>query len=717
VSNTASAELLRPPQPLFEGQVSLAMIQELAKELQVAATSEKSRRKVSKYKTSEWWAVMERFSKPEYSSVFSRTSALKNDLDHIKRENFLAEIVTRFSYQLEVKAETLFGPGYQEEMSFLLNTFAQELARRGLGTFRGLTEAVVFQKINSFLSHQALQLTEGQQPQEQQWLLLTSPPDHKEAGYHGTTSLENHDAQELHHSFTFGIRLGKVQWEWNEATQRNEAKSATVEVTQFRHWPNFAELLELQKELGSPLTIDPQIPLTNQIIANVHELAFPTNSTPESIEAAIQKTLYQPEKMKDWGRNPEQVPKFAKGDLEKLLTEETVLFEQFFLPHALGIFEEITPELLNNRRKAKRMVKHLELLFQHYSGALEKRVRELNVNPAYEAMIAEQERQQPLLRKIQQFIQSIQIFLARDKTIDPEENRPLPNKIKDLNYLYYLSEKTKIFHKPLSKEERKWYFNNIGSLLNLSGFAFGLAQCIVLTPFSLPLNLMREGLNMKSLGKFESALNMLSIEQKREFYDVLVKEEMIELDLLHKGAKQIWMVPKSFLEGDGCEVDPATGRVWGPCTDETGQRIYIDDPRFEQLSFAMTKQEYEKFIDVMKKNIEESEMKEIEDFMMGSPITPEEKQKAQSLLHIFQEYFFLKTQKLSDFIAGSDPLKPVGGKQALKQVFLRLKLSPLPVKELEIIVQELLTSAQEDLKEALLIDPVKALTQTPSLPV
>ncbi len=212
--------------------------------------------------------LSERFKKEEYQSQQTRIGLLRADAIHHAKEMALVEPVTRFSYSHTVTNNETIAGGYSEDLGFMMSTFAQDLAEKGLSASRASVESVSFERAKQMLTQIAIQIANNKSGEtlSKQGVLITSFPDDTESGYHGVDSKHSWDKTETHHSFFYLLRVGKI-----ETDQTGNVISFEINTTQYRAWPNIRQALRIHEQLGSPITeIDAPVP--NLLFANLIHL-------------------------------------------------------------------------------------------------------------------------------------------------------------------------------------------------------------------------------------------------------------------------------------------------------------------------------------------------------------------------------------------------------------------------------------------------------------
>ncbi len=657
-------------------------------------------------KNSIWDAVklIDRFKKAEYHSLESKVELLRADAIHHAKEMALVEPVTRFSYWHTINKNQTKGDGYYEDLGLMLNTFCQDLVRKGFNASRASIETLTFERAKQALTQIAMNGTNNA-------VLITSFPDVKDVGYHGVDSKFDWDKPETHHSFFYLLRVGEIIRD-----NSNTVTSFEIKTTQYRAWPNARQAIQIHEQLGQSI-IDFDAPIPNLLFANVIQLnpellknvLSNTNRTidnttdittdsidesEDSFEELFREFLYL--NSEEHLINYTQLPKVDKNEFWQIQEE---YFTHFYLAVALPVFEEIS-ELLSTTQKLDKKtqkilqikVDYLDKAFFYYSKILLGWIKVHNSNPNYATAFRERRK----FRKIIDFQQKILLRILGQK-----QNNKIPSveKLKEvLDIDHRLSTR-----QPVSSTEKKkllsvWgFFSFVGNLSSL-------LQCGVMTPFSLKLSILNNSNNLgNTFIEFSSSLSHISIPDKQKFLATLQNEEYVELDLTHQNppAKKIFTVPKSYLEGKGCIVD-SSGTVLGPCIDPlTNERIPLDDPR-DSLAFPMTLIEFNQFMRTLQKSIENSTLTEIDQIFQSENFTQKEKRQTQLAIKKLRQKLIKQSLGLQEFITGNITKHQYdSNNKLLKELVLKLSFSLNPVETLTLEVEKMLQEKQASLTEVL----------------
>lgn len=533
-----------------------------------ATNSQSSNEFVTK---SKWWndqLYLDRFSpSPELQrsfvekpvSVAELATMLRADTEHLVRELSLAE--TKTTYSLSIDSKQFLGEGYGDEsLELMLSNFVQLLTEKGLSSSRAVVELLVFERVKKFFAEYAAEPNLAPDTPKP-IVIITSPPDTQQEGYHGIDSLRQFDAAESHHSFIYVM----------EITGQENSK-LSIQVTQYRTWHNLAGLLALHSELGGGFIPDPNVPLPQQLFANTLLVPTPDVAT---IHTQLEQLFYQD--AASWVRRPDQAPSLEnRGAFDQ---EWRQFFEDFYLPEALRLYQRSArhPDLLPPHH----VLAQLELLFSFFIRAVEKRVQELNTNPLYLELLEQQ-----LLADILKYPDKATELEARLLELQqPHKPQPLRKRQATINKAYRLQVKHDILGEQLTRHEANWYNANLTGVISISNFVMGSAQCYTLAPFTTAAQMGRAfSTPGETLRLFSASLETTSLFSRQELYQDLLKQDYVEIRL--PGTQKVYMVPKSYLAAPGCRVTPE-GKVLGPCD------VLLDD---DPLALPMTQPEFNQFL-------------------------------------------------------------------------------------------------------------------------
>lgn len=664
------------------------VFQQLLNEQSKIRTNRKKNTFTSKNSIWDTVKLVDRFAKTEYQSTQAKIDLLKFDADHFAREMALVETITRFSYWHSIKEDETFGDGYSENLGLMLNTFAQDLSKNGFNASRATIESVSFQKAKYLLTQIALS-------QKNSGILMTSFPDDRDSGYHGVDSKQNWDTPETHHSFFYLLQVGE--------TKRDKTGKITdfeIKTTQYRAWPNARQAVSLHEQLGQPIhNFDAPIP--NLLFANLIELdekalqtalqsqeivpdktELPVDSQENNLESLFREFLYS--NSKTHIINHTHIPKV---DQEAFWELQNTYFTDFYLTVALPVFEEIDQIKKKNKQLDRRTIKqiqekidYLDKAFFYYSKILLGWIKINNTNPNYTDAFKERSQTKKLIDLQQKLLLRLLGQKQTTKVPTPKEL------VTVLDIDHRLATK-----QPVSNAEKK-------KLLTVWGFfsfvgRFGsLLQCGVLTPFTMPLSILKKSVGINNnLSEFTNSIQSISVPEKQEFLKQIQKEEYVELDLTDVkpvGAKKIYSVPKSYLEGAGCIVDE-NGDVLGPCMEtvtengvEVKKRIPLDDPR-DTLAFPMPLAEFKIYMQTLQQNIQQASLSEIDQIFTEGDFSDSEKREVQKTIKKLRQKLIKQSLGLQEFFTGNLTNELFySNNKWLKELILKLSFSLNPVETL-----------------------------------
>lgn len=212
--------------------------------------------------------------------------------------------------------------------------------------------------------------------------------------------------------------------------------------------------------------------------------------------------------------------------------------------------------------------------------------------------------------------------------------------------------------------------NKLGQLYRVSNRALSLGQCGALSPFSLAMK----------AGRLES----MPLPTRKERLAYL--GTYVRLDL--PGAKEVYMVPPSYLEAPGCRVvteGPNKGEVEGPCG------LLLSNPEDD----AMTEAEWLTEKHKVAQSIQESELADI---VLSEAATPEEAQRFESLVDRLTTRLFNNSL---DYLISGIPELSYEAYQLPPEMFRLLRESNHRLDTLEEIVTTLESGESELFNHAL----------------
>lgn len=206
--------------------------------------------------------------------------------------------------------------------------------------------------------------------------------------------------------------------------------------------------------------------------------------------------------------------------------------------------------------------------------------------------------------------------------------------------------------------------------------ASSVAHCIVGTPQSLAMQMMRMNPGLLSLSSTEFI--KLPLSEKRGLLEKINSENMTEIKLENG---EVWMVPSSFLGGKGCYVDEY-GIAMGPC--------YI--PLEESFAFKMTQQEFALFVSELEQQVLMSEIDEVEEKLeeqvgLASPLSPQIKEK----ITFIKQMIFKPIVSITELISGDIVSSTIGKSREIRQIIAKLRFANDPLKVCDEIITELIS--------------------------
>lgn len=696
-------------------------------------------------KNSVWDTVklLDRFQKPEYHSKNSKIELLRADAIHHAKEMALIEPITTFEYWHKVDQNKTLGAGYSEDMALMLNTFTQEIAKKGLSASRASVESLTFERAKQFLTHVAENAIKKNNLQDQsasQALLITSFPDEIASGYHGSDTKYDHDKPnkpETHHSFFYLLTIDEIQ-----TNDTSQVTGFRINTTQFRAWPNSYQALAFHRLLGQPISVEensteeiPSLLFANlialnqdQLIETTQKLHLETPIRPETTtNSKTQSNLETPSSPKtptnpNTSNNPESL---SIKQLFQLLLEnqsqkytynhthvphipesefwhiQKKYFQKFYLEVTLPIFEEtarLQQELknlltskhknnhkVNQQKLTKEIQENIDFLdkaFFYYSKILLGWVKINNTNPEYTSAFKEK-------NKFKLLMEAQQKILLR--VLGQKQTDTLPS-ISKLQAALDTDHRLAT-HQPVSREEKKQLLS-VWSFFSFVGTFSSLLQCGAIAPFTLPITLLNTANKFSSLdvsmAQFSGSLATISVPEKQKLLALLEQEEYVELDLTKNDppAKQVYTVPKSYLAGEGCIVG-ANGAVLGPCIDPaTQERIPLDDPR-DTLAFPMKYSEFQKYLKTLQDSIQNNTLAEIDKLFSSEAFSAEDRRKVKTTIKKLKQKMIKETTGLQEAIFG-DVTNPefASNNEWLQELVLKLSFSINPVQVLVFEVEQ-----------------------------
>lgn len=595
----------------------------------------------------------QRFLQPEYRSTTARTELLAADMAHTVKEMVVMESVTTFSYDFDLTRHALTGDAYHEDLGVMATAFVQELEGRGLSSERSHIEWISLERLKN-----AIVAALTQDPSRQYRWIITSPPDEVSEGYFGTTSKHCWSAREKHHSFIFVYQAHLT------------STGIHVEVKQYRTWHNMANLVELHHRLGAPFTPDRTQSITSQLFANIIHLECSPGQTDSDIDSWLREQFYQGHER--WFMSHLDVPELR--DPSALAAIEEAIWQKFYLPLALPLYEQLTQYRPDTDEYAQ-VLSQLEKLDSTYLAALLLQARALNTNPRYEWRTKLHMLRTALLKP-----QQATWLLGQLTKPQPATN--LLQLTSDLEQIYSYQVQTLLSDggspslvPPLSLSTSVMIGPTISGL-----------QCVTVAPFTLPLS-AANSLGKIDAGDWTRLTPTLSTAEKRHIWETVNDQDYVELDLRAQGANRVWMVPRSYLCGAGCRVEP-DGMVSGPCLGPEGY-IRFDDP-LETAALAMNQAEFQSFVQQLQQHQLLANLDEVTSELQDHLPTAEQ-HTLTSLLVRLRSKILKPTIGLEELL-NNDFIQPLAALDEIQQLNELLATHPTPLKIWQQLLEQLTRS-------------------------
>lgn len=614
--------------------------------------------------------LIDRFVNSEdYSSTEAKISLINHDLDHYVREMAIVEPVTRFNYKVNFAEKKVTGDGYHEDINLLLSNFTKDLCAKGFSASRSTIDAVTLLKVQEFLC-------DFVKKGENKSIILTSPPDISSNGYPGVDSLYDWDHPETNHTFYF------------HAQAKNITESGfEIHTTQYRLWPNIRQNLQIHERLNCPVPIDilnntkkgdvPAIIMSNLIAVNNEELLNldikedngPIDENETEIEKKIRQVLFLD--CESYQITHHNIPTFDHKDFWKTESE----YRNFYINNALPIFNNIEKNKNKLTKKQLQMeINKLDDLFLLYSSVLTAYIKNNNSNPLFEKVFFERNKLKQIKEKINEKIIKM---LVKLKYLEAKKVTEIPS-VNDLTEKHQILSNLRE-GKKINKSE-KMKILELWGFLNYAASFSSLLQCGILAPFTLPISILKQPFGLNSIKDFSIALKTIPTNEKSKLLDFLNSERYVELDLRSKGAKKVFVVPKSYLEGKGCVVDE-DGNVLGPCIDpSTGKRISLEDPR-ETMAYPLSMSDFLKMKNELEKQVNQRYLESIENILLNEKdLAENEKTKAREIIKKIKKMIIKPIIGLQEFVTGEFiNTDKKTSKQWLKDLLIEVKRSSNPI--------------------------------------
>ena len=474
-----------------------------------------------------------------YPTNQDKSALLKEDLKHIACETLLGQPITSWETIIDPQEKISLAGKYHEDIGVMSQSFTKMLTQEG----KNQTRAEIETKNAHFMKQWALNNADTNN-----LLIWTSPPDDESQGYHGSTSKTNWRAQEKFHSFIYVMRA-ETQVVADENQQPKQV--VVIKTDQLRAWPNINQLIEIQAQLLQQPNLDIQRLLPNDekavllLIDNLIELAG-TGDYETDLQSIID-VIYSSQA--EWLFNPSQMPEV---DQTAFWEQFNRLTDEFYLTEALPLFNQIQtkvessiPEQFLISNEYQLILEQLDLLLDYWHMSLQKWVEDHDQNPQSQIL---------MVKNLLQQLKKLPLLIKEELIPEEEKTNIIP--INNISKMFKTDVKKRILEKILSPEEKRFYLANL-NLLSLSGNFLSLAQCGVMTPFTLPFTIMRQGLSLGNFSQFSLAIQNLPIETQQRLLNQF--NQYVPLQL--QGAAEQFMVPQSYL--GRCYLEG--NQVMGPC--------------------------------------------------------------------------------------------------------------------------------------------------------
>lgn len=209
--------------------------------------------------------------------------------------------------------------------------------------------------------------------------------------------------------------------------------------------------------------------------------------------------------------------------------------------------------------------------------------------------------------------------------------------------------------------------------------ASSVAHCIVGTPGSLAAQALRLNPNLLMLGSSE--FQALSSADKKGLLEKIKAEQMVEITLSGgpSGKSEVWMVPRSFLEGKGCWLSDE-GIAMGPC----------DVPLSESFAFKMTLSEFNQFVSELERQAFESEFDQVEqELVQKLGLDDDQSRDLTTKIKRIKSLIFKPVVSITELLSG-DIVKSFHQHQELSQIISQLRTSSNPLVVSDQIIKKLL---------------------------
>lgn len=367
--------------------------------------------------------------------------------------------------------------------------------------------------------------------------------------------------------------------------------------------------------------------LSQKIISHLLCLPAPTKFTD------LENIIYQQEKQ--WRITRQQLPQVPEDRFAFEITRAvSLLLEQFWL------LTEASPQLA-----VQHFDELVKVLREHFLKWVEHHAHNYHVD----GNLA------PYALNLEQILENWHLNLkSQSKTLARPEQRKL-----------------EAIHKTVA-------LNTLQPLLRASS----VAHCVVGTPGSLTTQLLKLNPNILMVGSVE--FRQLSWSDQRSLLIRIASEQMVEMNL---GKGEIWMVPHSFLAGNGCYLSPE-GVALGPC----------DVPLAESFAFKMSALEFAQFLAELEQTVDEEELNNLaHDETLMTNLDSAQTTELQQKIAMIKNLILKPVVSITELLSG-DVVKSFHQNLEISKLIHRLKSSGNPLFACEEIIAELLEDRNGVLK-------------------
>lgn len=472
------------------------------------------------------------YSVPELINVFPANFRAFTD------EYCLGSVVRQYPLAVNANGTTGFDTTYQETLATQAQRFQEEkIVHLKRHHQRGAVEVLNSKKLDGWLS----QVCHDESIPLGTKLIWCSPPGFRVEGYHGVSG--------KHHSFI---------WVY-EKTAGNEGH-AQMTMTQFRCWPNLAQMEQIQRRFQS---LQPVTPLLEQDSLNpnsltrrnrvIHQLA---EVAPDTTIDDIESLIYEGED--DWQVKQEDMPQVVENNVVSFEKYRDQLLAQFLSPMYQSLLQS-EPRLTDpynspfwSSHEYKALIQKLDLVFA----------------------IAWQN----LLR----YVESVDGH-ARESIPTPQLN---VDQLQEIFEIKLRSDDGKS-----SREDRRRFNDLAPTLLSVGSTTLSVGQCGLGT--LIPVQLFKGIGEISGIGKFASLaelnkfdiLKLSAADQLAFRTDVLGQYQ--PLTLISKFGKnhKFWVRSEYYSDYLEHSYQGADGKFYGPCDVplESGDNFVMSDSKYQEL--------------------------------------------------------------------------------------------------------------------------------------